>query len=135
MPPVAPFAIICRHCREEAEMGPWLIDVRTRDEFEAWIGGDPPTPYRPIVMVVRGDSQVIREFIPNALDAAKLQEERVVVWLKDMSLLTEQEVSELFDGDGDALAAVLSAAHRPTALVHRDRIEVADAEFAFSTAR
>jgi hypothetical protein len=127
--------MICRRRREEAEMGPWLVDVRTRDEFETWIGDDPPTPYRPVVMVVRGDSPVIREFIPNALDAAKLQEERVVVWLKDMSLLSEQEASALFDGDDEALASVLSAAHRPTALIHHDRIEVVDADFAFSTAR
>jgi hypothetical protein len=126
--------MICRRRREDAEMGPWLVDVRTRDEFESWIGDDPPTPYRPIVMVVRGDSPVIREFLPNALDAAKLHEERLVVWLKDMSLLSGQEASRLFGDDDEALAAVLSATRTPTALIHQDRIEVEDADFAFSTA-
>lgn len=114
-------------------MGPWLVDIRTRDEFETWMGENPPTTYRPVVMVVRGDSAVIREFIPNALDAAKLDEHRLVVWLKDMSLLSRQEVSDLFGDDDDALAAVLSNSREVTALVHSDRIEVEDATFAFST--
>jgi hypothetical protein len=60
-------------------MGPWLIDVRTREEFDTWLGDDPPKAHRPVVMVVRGDSTLVREFLPNALDAAKLDERRLVV--------------------------------------------------------
>jgi len=116
-------------------MGPWLVDVRTRQEFETWMGDNPPTPYMPVVMVVRGDSPLIREFIPNALDAAKLDEQRLVVWVKHESMFTEQEIAELFGGDNEALAAVLSESRRATATIHADRTEVEDADFAFSTAQ
>lgn len=116
-------------------MGPWLVDIRTKDEFATWMGFQPPVPHRPVVMLVRGDSPVIREFIPNALDAAKLDERRVVVWVKDVSLLPPHGGTDLFDGDEDALAAVLSEDRRVTTLVHPDRVEVEDADFAFSTAR
>ncbi len=116
-------------------MGPWLVDVRTREEFDTWMGDSPPLSYRPVVMVVRGDSPIIREFIPNALDAAKLDEHRLVVWVKNESIMTDREIAEVFDDDDDALAAVLSEGHRSTAMIHGDRIEVEDASFAFSTAQ
>jgi hypothetical protein len=126
--------MICRRRREDSEMGPWLVDVRSRKELQTYMGAEAPITHRPVVMVVRGDSPVIREFIPNALDAAKLDERRLVVWVKGPDLLTPQESAEYFGNDGEALAAVLSTARRVTALVHRDRIEVEDADFAFSTA-
>jgi hypothetical protein len=115
-------------------MGPWLVDLRTRDEFDTWLGGNPPTPYRPVFMVVRGDSEAIREFIPNALDAAKLSEHRVVAWLKDPALLTDDEASELFGGNQEALAVVLSEDHQVASFVYGDRLEVVDATFAFEMA-
>jgi len=116
-------------------MGPWLVDVRTRDELDRWLGGNPPTTYRPVLMVVRGDSAAVREFLPNALDAAKLDGRRVVVWVKDLSLLRGTEVRDLFGGDGTVLAAVLNGDLTVAARVHSGRMEVVDADFAFSTAR
>ena len=115
-------------------MGPWLVDVRTREELESWLGDDPPTTYRPVVMVVRGDSEVIREFLPNALDAAKLDHQRVVVWVKDVMVLTEQQQRELFLDDDSILAAVLSEDHDVGGWVYRDHLDVDDAAFAFSNA-
>ncbi len=115
-------------------MGPWLVDLRTRDEYDRWFGESPPTPYRPVYMVVRGDSDVIREFIPNALDAAKMDEHRIVAWLKDPALLTEDEASELFGADSEALAVVLSADRQVASFVYGDRLEVVDAAFAFEMA-
>jgi hypothetical protein len=116
-------------------MGPWLVDVRTRSELDRWLGGSPPTPYVPVLMVVRGDSASVREFLPNALDAAKLDDRRVVVWIKDLSLLRGGEAQDMFSGDATVLAAVLNGDHTVATRVHSDRIEVGDADFAFSTAR
>lgn len=116
-------------------MGPWLVDVRTRDEFQQWFGENPPTPFRPVLMVVRGDSVAIREFIPNALDAAKMDEQRVVAWLKDLALLKTEEISDLFGADDTALAVVLSEDHQVASFVYHDRLEVSDAEFAFDMAQ
>ena len=116
-------------------MGPWLVDIRTRDELDRWLGGTPPITYRPVLMVVRGDSAVVREFLPNALDAAKLDDRRVVVWIKEPSLLRERESEQLFDDQAAALAAVLNRDGTVATWIHPDRIEVSDADFAFSTAR
>jgi hypothetical protein len=116
-------------------MGPWLVDVRTRAELDRWLGGNPPTTYVPVLMVVRGDSVAVREFLPNALDAAKLDDRRVVVWVKDLSLLRDTEARDLFGGDGSVLAAVLNHDRTVAVRVHSDRMEVVDADFAFSTAR
>jgi hypothetical protein len=112
-------------------MGPWLIDVRNRDEFETWLGGDPSTSSRPVVMIVRGDSPEVREFLPNALDAAKRDDRRLVVWVKELELLTLDEVREFFLSDDSILAAVLSKDHQVRGWVYRDRADVDDAEFAY----
>jgi hypothetical protein len=117
------------------EMGPWLVDVETRDELERWLSSSPPPTYRPVLMVVRGDSAVIREFLPNALDAAKLDDQRLVVWIKDLSLLRQQERSDLFGDDDTVVAAVLDDGGAVAAWVHADRLQVTDADFAFSAAR
>jgi hypothetical protein len=116
-------------------MGPWLVDVQTRDELESWLSASPPTTYRPVRMVVRGDSATIREFLPNALDAAKLDDRRIVVWVKDLLLLRQPEVERLFGGDDTAVAAVLADERTVSAWVHVDRLGVDDADFAFSAAR
>jgi hypothetical protein len=116
-------------------MGPWLVDVRTRAEFEQWFGDSPPITYRPVLMVIRGDSDAIREFIPNALDAAKLDDQRIVAWLKDPALLTDQEAADLFGADEHALAVVLSEDRQVASFVYDDRLEVVDAEFAFDMAQ
>ena len=115
-------------------MGPWLIDVRTRDELETWLGDDPPTTARPVVMIVRGDSPEVREFLPNALDAAKHNDGRVVVWIKDFELLTIDNVREFFLSDDSILAAVLSEDRRVKGWVYRDRTGVDDADFAYHQA-
>jgi hypothetical protein len=116
-------------------MGPWLVDVRTREELDTWFGDDPPTTYRPVVMVVRGDSEVVREFLPNALDAAKLNDQRVVVWVKDATILTEQEIDTFFLADETVLAAVLSKDHEVGGWVYDDHVDVDDAAFAFRNAQ
>jgi len=116
-------------------MGPWLVDVRTRDELDSWLSATPPTTYRPVLMVVRGDSAIIREFLPNALDAAKLDERRLVVWVKDPSLLRQPERERLFGDDDTVVAAVLDDDRAVAAWVHTDRFDVVDADFAFSAAR
>jgi hypothetical protein len=115
-------------------MGPWLIDVQTRDELDSWLGDCPPTTYRPVVMVVKGDGEVVREFLPNALDAAKLDDRRVVAWVKDPELLTDSGELTAFLADEEILAAVLSEDHRVKGWVYRDRIDVDDAAFAFRKA-
>jgi hypothetical protein len=116
-------------------MGPWLVDVQTRDELESWLSASPPITYRPVLMVVRGDSARVREFLPNALDAAKLDDRRIVVWVKQEALLKPQELRDLFDADDTAVAAVLRDDRTVAAWVHDDRLQVGDADFAFSAAR
>jgi hypothetical protein len=116
-------------------MGPWLVDVRQREDFDPWLDGTAPVSYRPVVMVVRGDVSGIREFLPNALDAAKLAEERVVVWVKDSSILTAGDVERFFNDDDAIIASVLSVDHEVKAWVYSDATDVDDADFAFSEAK
>jgi hypothetical protein len=85
-------------------------------------------------MLVRGDGDTVREFLPNALDAAKLDDRRVVAWVKKLELFTQDEIEEYFLSDANILAAVLSEDHRVKGWVSSDRIEVDDAAFAFDQA-
>jgi hypothetical protein len=85
-------------------------------------------------MLVRGDDDEVRSFLPNALDAAKEGANRVVVWVKSPSFLETAEEKELF-GEGErALASVIGAHGRPGGWITRDRVRVEDALFAFSEA-
>lgn len=115
-------------------MGPWLVDVTQRSELDPWLADDPPTPYRPVVMLVRGDSATVRELLPNALDAAKLDPHRVVVWVKTPEILSEEERRTLFLGDDAIIATVLSEDHKVAGWVYRRAIDVDDAVFAFERA-
>jgi len=115
-------------------MGPWLIDVEDRSTLEVWLAGGPREKNGSTVMLVRGDDTDIRCFIPNALDAAKEGRRRVVVWVKDPSLLRDEENKHIF-GEGDpALAAVLGIDGGVGGWVTRDRLRVEDAAFAFAGA-
>ncbi len=115
-------------------MGPWLIDVTDSAEIEPWLAGGPPHRAGSVVMVVLGDSPSIRGFIPNALDAAKADERRVVVWIKDAGMLEKSRSQALFGDGASALAAVLSPEGKVACHVADDRIQVKDAEFAFAEA-
>lgn len=84
--------------------------------------------------MVRGDSPMIRGFLPNALDAAKVDERRVVVWIKQSDLLEKSRALSLFGEGRSALAAVLSPDGRVACQMTDDRTRVEDAEFAFAEA-
>jgi hypothetical protein len=85
-------------------------------------------------MLVRGDGPLVRVFLPNALDAAKVDERRAVVWFRNPGVLDTDRVGEVF-GEGDwCLAVVLGADGRTAAWVTSDRIGVEDAAFAFAEA-
>jgi hypothetical protein len=115
-------------------MGPWLIDVTDRTELDLWLAGGPPYRTGTTVMLVRGDDDDVRSFLPNALDAAKEGAKRVVVWVKDLSVLNKLEQKELF-GEGErVLASVIGVNGRAGGWVTRDRLRVEDAVFAFSEA-
>lgn len=115
-------------------MGPWLVDVTDRSEFESCLAGGASVPANASVMVVRGDEALIRLFIPNALDAAKLDPRRVVVWVKDQGLFSDSEQREFF-GEGDSVvAAVIGGKGSAGGWVTRDRVQVEDAAFAFDEA-
>ncbi len=115
-------------------MGPWLVEVKTPEELEPWLDGGPPERPHSTVMVVRGDGPMVRAFLPNALDAAKVDAKRVVVWLKNTGALDAENTTRVF-GDGDwCLAAALGGDGNTAAWVSRDRVEVEDAAFAFAEA-
>jgi hypothetical protein len=114
-------------------MGPWLVDVTDRSELDLWLAGGPPYRSGTTVMLVRGDDEDVRVFLPNALDAAKEGEKRVVVWVKKAALLGDEE-EELFAANVQALACVIDADGRAGGWITRDRLRVEDAEFAFSEA-
>lgn len=116
-------------------MGPWLVDVADRSELDPWLDGSAPVTYRPVVMLVRGDDEVVREFLPNALDAAKLDDQRVVVWVRDPALLTDDEQERFFRGDETIVAATLDVDHRVRSWVYRDATDVDDSDFAFVAAQ
>ena len=115
-------------------MGPWLIDVSDRPELDLWLEGGPPYRAGSTVMLVRGDDGDVRSFLPNALDAAKEGEKRVVVWVKKSSLLSESEQKELFGKSESVLATVIGIDGRAGGWITRDRLRVEDAVFAFSEA-
>lgn len=115
-------------------MGPWLVEIKRVSELGPWLAGGPPERPESTVLLVRGDGPAVRVFVPNALDAAKTDERRVVVWMRNPALLDEERATAIF-GDGDwCLAAALSSDGSAAAWVGRDRIEVEDAAFAFSEA-
>ena len=115
-------------------MGPWLIDVSDRTELDLWLAGGPPYRAGTTVLLVRGDDADVRSFLPNALDAAKVGEKRVVVWIKDLSVLDETEEKELFGESGQVVASVVGSEGRVVGWITRDRLRVEDADFAFSEA-
>lgn len=115
-------------------MGPWLVDVAQRSELDPWLEGTAPVSAAPVVLLVRGDDDVVRELLPNALDAAKERPHRIVVWVRDAALLTESEHETFFRSDVSIVAVALSVDHRATAWMSSDRIGVDDAVFAFSRA-
>jgi hypothetical protein len=51
-------------------MGPWLVDVAQRSELDPWLEGTAPVSAAPVVLLVRGDDDVVRELLPNALDVS-----------------------------------------------------------------
>ena len=115
-------------------MGPWLIEAENPTEVEPWLAGGPPARAGSTVMLVRGDGPVVRVFLPNALDAAKMDERRVVVWLRKPGTLDSRDVEQIF-GTGDwCIAAALGADGSTAAWLSSDRIGVEDAAFAFSEA-
>ena len=116
------------------EMGPWMVDVTDRTELDLWLEGGPPYRAGSTVMLVRGDDSDVRSFLPNALDAAKEGTKRVVVWVKESSLLSESEQKELFGKGERVLASVIGIDGRAGGWVTRDRLRVEDAVFAFSEA-
>jgi hypothetical protein len=85
-------------------------------------------------MLVCGDDDDVRRFLPNALDAAKQSEKRVVVWVKDPSLMSEEERAELFRGGEGVVASVIGSGGRAGGWITRDRLRVEDAVFAFAEA-
>jgi len=115
-------------------VGPWLVEVGSREEFEPWRTGGPPDRPQSTVMVVRGDEPSVRVFLPNALDAAKYVPGRVVVWMRDPNLLDDVASGEIFGAGDWCLAVVLGGDGTPAAWVSRDRIGVEDAAFAFAEA-
>jgi hypothetical protein len=115
-------------------MGPWLIEVIDRTELDLWLEGGPPYRSGSIVMLVRGDDPDVRSFLPNALDAAKEGTNRVVVWVKKPSLLSEVEHNEFFGKGERVLASVIGIDGRAGGWITRDRLRVEDAVFAFSEA-
>jgi len=116
------------------EMGPWLIDVTERAELDLWLAGGPPYRAGTTVMLVRGDDDDVRSFLPNALDAAKEGAKRVVVWVKNPAVLETAEQKELFGESKRVLASVIGVDGRPGGWITRDRVRVEDALFAFSEA-
>jgi len=115
-------------------MGPWLVDVHDRSELDSWLAGGPFRDEPAVVMLVRGDGPGVRGFLPNALDAAKRDLHRVVVWVKDRALLSDAEMSELFGESETILAVVLSPPGTVGGWVTQDRLGVEDAAFAFAQA-
>ena len=85
-------------------MGPWLVEVGSREEFEPWLTGGPPDPGR------------------------------VVVWMRDPNVLDDVASVEIFGAGDWCLAVVLRGDGTPAAWVSRDRIGVEDAAFAFAEA-
>ena len=115
-------------------MGPWLIEIRDPTELEPWLEGGPPERSESVGMLARGDDELMREFLPNALDAAKKDRRRVVLWLRDPSLLGGGAVADTFASDSSMIAVTLASDGSVGGWVTAERIGVEDADFAFAQA-
>jgi hypothetical protein len=115
-------------------MGPWLVEVTEMATLEPWLDSGMGEKPEGSAMIVRGDDALVRVFLPNALDAAKLEPGRVVMWVKDPSLFGEDVQRRLFGRSGSAVAAVVATDGRVGGWVSRDRIGVEDAAFAYAEA-
>ena len=115
-------------------MGPWLVDVTDRSELDVWLAGGAGHRAGSSVMLICGDESLIRGLIPNALDAAKMETQRVVVWVKDPNLLSAEQKKEFFGKSDRVLAVVLSNAGTVGGWMTKDRISVDDAVFAYTEA-
>jgi hypothetical protein len=111
-----------------------MVEIHDRAELDLWLGEHPPVTYTPVLMLVRGDSTRIRELLPNVLDAAKLDEHRVVLWVRDQNHLDDDELQTLFLGDEEVVAAVLGPGGEPASWLYADHIDVEDAVYAFDAA-
>ena len=83
---------------------------------------------------VHGLAYCVAPEVADALDAAKIDPRRVVVWIRNPAVLDASRSGELFGDGGWCLAAVLGADGRAAAWVTGDRVGVEDAAFAFSEA-
>lgn len=89
-------------------MGPWLIEVADRDDLHEWLASESPDPSKTVRMILRGDSPQMRLLLPNAMDAAKKEPGRVVVWIRNDSLLTDPENAAFFDGGPEVVGVVIA---------------------------
>jgi hypothetical protein len=115
-------------------MGPWMVAVTQRSELQPLLSDTLVAAEGRVLMLVRGDSEVVRELLPNALDAAKLDPGRRVMWIKDEAVFSDEERGELFKDDPSIVAAVVADRPGVCAWMYRDQIAVEDASFAFERA-
>jgi len=114
-------------------MSPWLVEVISHEELVSWMGQESPDPDKPVRMIVRGDGPVIRELLPNVLDAAKVDPRRIVIWVRDPNLLMASENAALFSSSAEILGVVIHEG-RACGWVYQGACRVEDALFAFAGA-
>jgi hypothetical protein len=101
-------------------MGDKIHLPTTREELEPWLSTPAPPTKPPVVMLIRGVSLQAVDLSVHALNAARRQVYREVVWVKQPSMLLKpEELTRLFQGDADALAVALSIRGEPTAWAAR----------------
>jgi hypothetical protein len=115
-------------------MGTTIHEPTSRAELEKWLSPPAPPAKPPVLMVLRGTSEQVKAFRLHALNAAQREERREVVWVKQTSLFTTDELTRFFGGDADALAVALSTRFKPIARVRSGNTGEWAAEEAFMRA-
>lgn len=112
-------------------MGSIVNVVTTRRELDAWLVDPAPPAKPPVVLLLRGDSQVVNAFKGDALTSASAFPHREAVWVKDTSLFTAAETKSFFNDDPKIIAVAFSIRHVPSAWVTSDEADLTGADDAF----
>lgn len=116
-------------------MGTTIHEISTRQDLDRWLGGNgAPAGARPLVMILRGSTDAVVAFSSKALKRAGASETRELVWMKEASLFTVEEVRTHFKDRPDMLAVVLDRNGVPKAWVDASNASTGGAERAYLAA-
>jgi hypothetical protein len=115
-------------------MGSTIHQPTTRSDLEQWLTDPAPPAKPPVVMIVRRDDARAQGFVDIALGSAQAFNHRELVWVKDTSIIEDDETTEWFKGNDAIIAVVLNTRHRAKGWVNEGEADETGAELAYAAA-